>query len=117
MCSTWILESNDFYSSYNKKLLDDYPDVQSEELNPIEALKKIELGAFPDVVVLDTILPFIDGKKLMSIIKKANPQVEFIIMADMEEHRTDMRNTHILPKPFFVSEFRKIFTAVKKKIK
>lgn len=117
MCSAWVVESSEFYSRYDKSLLDRFSDVQTEELNPKEVLDKIKNGDKPDVMIMDSTLPFVSTKILIDKVREANPKVEFILTASSESGSTLIGDKYILPKPFFVSDFIQIFGDIKEKVK
>lgn len=72
--------------------------------NPIDALNSIQAGGF-DLVLLDIMMPQMDGIEVLKKIKENNPEVEVIMMTaystlerTIESHKFGAKN--YLTKPF-----------------
>lgn len=114
MCKTWIIESSDFYSHYEKDvLLHEIKEVvEVEELSPIEVLNNLDNGFYPDIVILDSILPGVTASAIVSKITEANPNVRCIIVASSRRGLRDITCNYSIPiidKPFRLSSFVGIF--------
>lgn len=116
MCKAFLIESTPFYSSYNKKLLEQEENVEVREFdNPKDVIKEVEQGNIPDVIILDTILPFINGSILIDKLSKLSNKIKFLVVTSNRRHLADIKHKHIpiIEKPFLVSEFRKTFRKVR----
>lgn len=116
MCVVHLLESIPFYSIYNKNLLEQEEGVHVQEFsNPKDMLTAVEAGNIPDVVVMDTILPFINGPDLIEKVSKINNRIKFLVVTSDRRHIGEIKHKHIpvMEKPFLVSEFRKTFRKIR----
>ena len=79
MCTIWVTDASDFYSSYEKSLInEEYSDAKVEELKSTDVATRIE-SEFPDAIVLDSRLPFISSLDLVEKIEKCSPKTTIII--------------------------------------
>lgn len=116
MCKAFICESIPFYAKYNKNLLEQEEGVHVQEFtNPRDMVRAVESGNTPDIVVMDTILPFMNGSDLIEKISKINNKIKFLVVTSNRRHIEEIKHKHIpiMEKPFLVSEFRKIFRKVR----
>ena len=116
MCVVHLVESIPFYAKYNKNLLEQEEGVHVQEFsNPKEMLREVESGNVPDVVVMDTILPFMNGSDLIEKISKINNKIKFLVVTSNRRHMEEIKHKHIpiMEKPFLVSEFKKTFRKVR----
>ena len=72
--------------------------------NPIEGLSKVQSGGY-DLVLLDIMMPHMDGIEFLKKIKETNPEVEVVMMTafttlerTIEAHKYGAKN--YLTKPF-----------------
>lgn len=116
MCKAFVIESIPFYSKYNKNLLEQETDVHVQEFHsPKDVIREIENGNVPDVVVMDTILPFMKGSDLIEKISKINNKIKFLVVTSDRRNMNKIKHKHIpiMEKPFLVSEFKNIFRKVR----
>jgi DNA-binding NtrC family response regulator len=69
-----------------------------------EALKRIEEGGY-DVVLLDIMMPDIDGLQVLQRVKESHPDIEVIMVTGLSQINTAVRSMKLgafdyLPKPF-----------------
>ncbi|HEU4923261.1 MAG TPA: response regulator, partial [Burkholderiales bacterium] len=69
-----------------------------------EALKRIEEGRY-DVVLLDIMMPDIDGLQVLQRVKESHPDIEVIMVTGLSQIETAVRSIKLgafdyLPKPF-----------------
>lgn len=57
----------------------------TEASGSIDALNKLKEGATPDVILLDIVIPAMDGFELLSLIKSENlaPQAKIIVLSNL----------------------------------
>lgn len=62
--------------------------VVIQALGSVEALSKLKAGISPDVMLLDVVMPTMDGFELLGIIKKENlaPKAKVIILSNLGQH-------------------------------
>lgn len=75
-----------------------------------EALTKIEEKVY-DVVILDIMMPQMDGLEVLQRIKKARPGVEVIMITGLSQMQSAMRSRQLgafdyVPKPFGPDELK-----------
>ena len=75
-----------------------------------EALKKIDAGAY-DLVILDIMMPKIDGIEVLQRVKEAHPDIEVIMVTGLSQIETAVRAMKLgafdyLPKPFDPEELK-----------
>lgn len=79
MCTIWVTDASNFYSSYEKNLInEEYGDAKVEELKSTDVCKRIE-SEKPDAIVLDNQLPFVNSLDLVNKIEKFSPQTRIIV--------------------------------------
>ena len=77
-----------------------------------EALKRIEERAI-DVVVLDIMMPQIDGMEVLQRVKEAHPEIEVVMVTGLSQVDTAVRSMKLgafdyLPKPFDPDELKQV---------
>jgi DNA-binding NtrC family response regulator len=75
-----------------------------------EALERIEVGAY-DVVVLDIMMPGMDGLEVLQRVKESHPDVEVVMVTGLSQIETAVRSMKLgafdyVPKPFDPEELR-----------
>lgn len=116
MCKVHLIESIPFYARYNKNLLEQEDGVDVQEFsNPLELIKEVQNGNIPDLIVMDTILPFMNGADLIEKIAKISNKIKFLVVTSNRRHIEEIKHKHIpiMEKPFLVSEFKKTFRKVR----
>ena len=79
MCTIWVTDASDFYSRYEKNLInEEYSDAKVEELKSTDVFVRIETEA-PDAIVLDNRLPFMSSLDLVAKIEKCSPETTIIV--------------------------------------
>jgi DNA-binding NtrC family response regulator len=78
--------------------------------NGAEALQKIEETPY-DVIVLDIMMPKIDGMEVLQRVKEAHPDIEVIMVTGLSQIETAVRSMKLgafdyLPKPFDPDELK-----------
>ncbi len=58
-----------------------------QSLGSVDALSKIRGGIITDIILIDVVMPSMDGFELLGIIKKENllPQAKIIMLSNMEQ--------------------------------
>lgn len=116
MCKVHLIEAIPFYAKYSKNLLEQEEGVNVQSFdNPSDIIKEVENGNIPDVIVMDTILPFMSGSVLIDKISKINNKIKFFVVTSNRRHLEEIKHKHIpvMEKPFLVSEFKKTFRKVR----
>lgn len=78
----------------------------------LEALRKIEGGPF-DVLILDIMMPQMDGLELLQRVKETHPDIDVIMVTGLSQIETAVRSMKLgafdyLPKPFDPDELKHI---------
>jgi DNA-binding NtrC family response regulator len=78
--------------------------------NGAEALRKVEETAY-EVVVLDIMMPGVDGLEVLQQVKERHPEVEVIMMTGLSQIKTAVQSMKVgafdyLSKPFDPDEFK-----------
>lgn len=116
MCKVHLIEAIPFYAKYSKNLLEQEEGVNVQSFdNPSDIINEVENGNIPDVIVMDTILPSMDGAELIDKISKINNKIKFFVVTSDRRSTKDIKHRHIpvMEKPFLVSEFKKTFRKVR----
>jgi DNA-binding NtrC family response regulator len=77
-----------------------------------EALEKVAAGSY-DVILLDIVMPKIDGLEVLQRVKEAHPEIDVIMVTGLSEIETAVRSMKLgafdyLPKPFDPEELRRV---------
>ena len=77
-----------------------------------QALEKIEARSY-DVILLDIVMPKIDGMEVLKRVKESHPDVDVIMVTGLSEIETAVRSMKLgafdyLPKPFDPDELRMV---------
>ncbi|TAK43410.1 MAG: sigma-54-dependent Fis family transcriptional regulator [Betaproteobacteria bacterium] len=80
--------------------------------NGAEALQKIGSTAY-DVIILDIMMPQIDGLEVLQRVKEAHPDVEIVMVTGLSQIETAVRSMKLgafdyLPKPFDPDELKRV---------
>jgi DNA-binding NtrC family response regulator len=75
-----------------------------------EALRKIDEGRY-DVIILDIMMPNVDGLEVLQRVKEAHPDIEVVMVTGLSQIGTAVRSMKLgafdyLPKPFDPDELR-----------
>lgn len=119
MCDVWIIESSKTYSSLEHELLKENLsgeiDLDICELHPREAFIKMELEEYPNIVILDTIVPSTKTKNIIDQLKIKNPETKCMIVSSDRrgfEIEAKKKNMALIEKPFLPSVFIALFKEV-----
>jgi DNA-binding NtrC family response regulator len=87
-----------------KRILDDAGYVVDSAPNGWEALKKVEDNSY-DVMVLDIMMPKMDGLEVLQQVKERHPEVDVIMVTGLSQIQTAVKAMKLgafdyLPKPF-----------------
>ena len=87
-----------------RRALGDGERVVDTAASGAEALKRIEEGRY-DVVLLDIMMPDIDGLQVLQRVKESHPDIEVIMVTGLSQIETAVRSMKLgafdyLPKPF-----------------
>jgi len=79
----------------------------------LEALKRIEEQPAVDVLVLDIMMPQIDGMEVLQRVKEAHPDIEVVMVTGLSQVDTAVRSMKLgafdyLPKPFDPDELKQV---------
>ncbi|MFA6312686.1 MAG: sigma-54 dependent transcriptional regulator [Sterolibacterium sp.] len=80
----------------------------------LEALRKIEGGPF-DVLILDIMMPQMDGLEVLQRVKETHPDIDVIMVTGLSQIETAVRSMKLgafdyLPKPFDPDELKHVVT-------
>jgi DNA-binding NtrC family response regulator len=75
-----------------------------------EALQKIDEGRY-DVIILDIMMPNVDGLEVLQRVKEAHPDIEIVMVTGLSQIETAVRSMKLgafdyLPKPFDPDELK-----------
>ena len=117
MCTVWLSDPLETYKNLEQLLIEDHFKEANIDIVKIEAdemEEQIAANTFPDILILDTLQPFVEGKHIISAIKEKNPDTKIIIVsgdtADLPE--ITKFNIPCIVKPFVASTFIGIFTTI-----
>lgn len=115
MCKVYLSDSMDFYAEYEEQLiLSEHKDIDIERLMPDEIIKRLEDKIFPDILIVDSILPGMRGSDLIKKVKEKSPKTKCIVVTSDEREQSVFSkiNVPVLSKPILVSCFTKVFNDV-----
>src|SRR5271157_6195740 len=84
-------------------------EVESYEVetacNGLEAVRRVEEGPLPDLVLLDVAMPGLDGLETLGRISEIRPGIKVVMLSCVSDPRTVVKAIHLgaqdyLPKPF-----------------
>ena len=86
--SVWLVEDNHTFRKTVARVLNQSEGLECahEFANAEEALSTLESGALPDVVLLDVVLPGIDGIETVKRIKSLSPATRVIMLTVFDDH-------------------------------
>ncbi len=78
--------------------------------NGVEALERVEAAPY-DVLVLDIMMPNVDGLEVLQRVKEAHPDIEIVMVTGLSRIDTAVRSMKLgafdyIPKPFDAEELR-----------
>lgn len=115
MCTVWLSDPLETYKNLEQILIEDHFKDASIDIVKIDAHKieeQIEDNIFPDILILDTLQPFVEGKKLIKIIREKNPGTKIIVVSGNDLSDLTNFNLPIIVKPFVASTFLSIFNTI-----
>ena len=117
MCTVWLSDPLETYKNLEQILIEDHFKEDNIDIVKIEAdemERQIAGNIFPDILILDTLQPFVEGKHIIRTIKDKNPDTKIIVVSgdttDLPEI-TKFNIPHIV-KPFVASTFITIFNSI-----
>ena len=86
--SVWLVEDNHTFRKTVARVLNQSEGLECahEFANAEEALATLEGGALPDVVLLDVVLPGLDGIETVKRIKSLSPATRVIMLTVFDDH-------------------------------
>ena len=99
-----VVDDEDIVLQSCRRALGDGQRVVDTVSSGAEALKRIEEGRY-DVVLLDIMMPDIDGLQVLQRVKESHPDIEVIMVTGLSQIETAVRSMKLgafdyLPKPF-----------------
>ena len=117
MCTVWLSDPLETYKKLEQLLIEDHfkeGNITIVKIEADEMEEQIAANIFPDILILDTLQPFVEGKDIIKTIKKKNPDTKIIVVSsdttDLQEI-TKFNIPHIV-KPFVASTFITIFNGI-----
>lgn len=115
MCDVWIIESSETYSNLESELLKDNLSGEINldicELHPREALRKMSNEEYPNIVILDTIIPSTKTEILIEEIKEKSPKTKCMLVSS-DRRGFGLMALPFIEKPFLPSVFIALFKDV-----
>jgi DNA-binding NtrC family response regulator len=107
-----IVDDEDIVLRSCARILSGDPYEVESVLDPQEALRRIEENGY-DVVVLDIMMPHIDGLQVLQHVKERHPDVDVIMMTGLSQIQTAVKAMKLgafdyLPKPFDPDELKMV---------
>jgi DNA-binding response OmpR family regulator len=117
MCTVWLSDPLETYKNLEQLLIEDHFKDASIDIVKIDAHaieEKAEADIFPDILILDTLQPFVEGKKLIKLIREKNPDTRIIVVSGNSTDLSEFINLNIpfILKPFVASTFIGIFNTI-----
>ncbi|MCK5606865.1 response regulator [Candidatus Pacearchaeota archaeon] len=117
MCTVWLSDPLETYKNLEQILIEDHfkdASIDVVKIDAYEIEEQIEANIFPDILILDTLQPFVEGKKLIKIIREKNPDTRIIVVSGNNTDLSEFINLNIpfIVKPFVASTFISIFAAI-----
>ena len=117
MCTVWLSDPLETYKNLEQLLIEDHFKEANIDIVKIEAdemEEQIEANIFPDILILDTLQPFVEGKHIIKAIKEKNPDTKIIVVSSDTTNLSEITKFNIpcIVKPFVASTFISIFTTI-----
>ena len=117
MCTVWLSDPLETYKNLEQHLIEDHFKESNIDIRKIEAdemEEQIEANIFPDILILDTLQPFVEGTHIIRTIKKKNPNTKIIVVSSDTSDLPEITKLNIpcIVKPFVASTFITIFTNI-----
>lgn len=117
MCTVWLSDPLETYKNLEQLLIEDHFKEANIDIVKIEAdemQEQIEANTFPDILILDTLQPFVEGKHIIRVIKEKNPDTKIIVVSGDTSDLSEITKFNIpcIVKPFVASTFITIFTSI-----
>src|SRR5271157_5507424 len=96
-------------------------EVESYEVetasNGLEAVRRVEGGLLPDLVLLDVAMPGLDGLQTLGRISEIRPGIKVVMLSCVSDPRTVVQAIHLgaqdyLPKPFQKADLEAVIKRV-----
>ena len=105
-----IVDDEDIVIRSCKRILADDQHVIDSATNGWDALKKVDEGRF-DLVILDIMMPKMDGLEVLQQVKERHPDVDVIMVTGLSQIQTAVKAMKLgafdyLPKPFDPDELK-----------
>ncbi|GAB3663209.1 sigma-54-dependent transcriptional regulator [Ramlibacter alkalitolerans] len=107
-----IVDDEDIVLRSCTRILAGDPYEVESVLDPWEALRRIDENGY-DIVVLDIMMPHIDGLQVLQHVKERHPEVDVIMMTGLSQVQTAVQAMKLgafdyLPKPFDPDELKMV---------
>ena len=117
MCTVWLSDPLETYKNLEQILIEDHFKDDSIDIVKIEAEEmeeQIAANIFPDILILDTLQPFVEGTHIIKAIKEKNPDTKIIIVSGDNTDLPEITKFNIpcIVKPFVASTFIGIFSTI-----
>ena len=117
MCTVWLSDPLETYKNLEQLLIEDHFKEGNIDIVKIEAdemEEQIEANIFPDILILDTLQPFVEGTHIITSIKEKNPETKIIIVSGGTTDLPEINKFNIpcIVKPFVASTFITIFNNI-----
>ena len=117
MCTVWLSDPLETYKNLEQLLIEDHFKEDNIDIVKIEADEmgeQIAASIFPDILILDTLQPFVEGTYIIRAIKEKNPDTKIIVVSSDTTNSPEITKFNIpcIVKPFVASTFISIFTTI-----
>ena len=117
MCTVWLSDPLETYKNLEQLLIEDHFKEDNIDIIKIEAEemeKQLAANIFPDILILDTLQPFVEGKHIIRTVKEKNPDTKIIVVSggDTDLPEVIKFNIPCIVKPFVASTFINIFNSI-----
>ncbi|MCK5601468.1 response regulator, partial [Candidatus Pacearchaeota archaeon] len=105
------------YKNLEQNLIEDHfkeDDITILKIEADEMEEQIAANIFPDILILDTLQPFVKGTYIIRSIKEKNPNTKIIVVSGDSTDLPEITKFNIpcIVKPFVASTFIAIFTNI-----
>lgn len=117
LCTVWISDPLETYKNLEQSLIEDHFKegvITITKIDAAEIVEQVVANIFPDILILDTLQPFVDGKYIIKLIKERNPTTKIIVVSSDTTDLLGVTKFNIphIVKPFVASTFITIFNSI-----
>jgi DNA-binding NtrC family response regulator len=75
--------------------------------NGLDAVRRVQEGPLPDLVLLDVVMPGFDGLKTLERISEIRPGIKVIMLSGVDDHRTIAKAIRLGAQDYLSKPFQK----------